>query len=159
MTDQEIAHLISCEKVFCVKPRDASRVNKNMQQRFSVVSSSDQKSFEVFIAHSLIKPLDFSLGLMHDGFLLFRVNGFHGVTRSGFFTAKHHAYPHTHTLTQTDVDRGNPKSPSRIDDVSGEYIDLFTATLYFFRRCGIIGFEKYFETSSQVSLFDPQIER
>ena len=155
MTDQEILQLISCKKVFRTKPRDAIKVNRSMLQRFTVVSSSDNKQFDVFISYALERPMDFSLGLMYNEFLLFRANGFHGVTRSGFFTAKHHAYPHTHTLTKADIDRGNSKKPTSPEDVSGEYIDLSTARLYFFKRCGIIGFKEYFETSRQLSLFDP----
>ena len=70
------------------------------------------------------------------------------------YTAKHHAVAHTHTLTADDIASGRKSSPSRIDEVAGEYVDLLTARLYFFNRCGIMGFEGYFPNGEQVSMFD-----
>ncbi len=155
-TDREIEMLISCPKEFRMRPREMKKVNKNYQQRFSVFSLDTGEEFTVFIAYSQIQELDFSIGLKFGDNLLFRVNGFHGTTRAGYFHAPHHASPHTHTLTHADLCRGNRDKPSSIADMSGQYVDLPTARLYFFKRCGIIGFEQYYEVNQQLSMFDSE---
>lgn len=154
LTDARIAELIACHKEFRSKPRDMAKVNQNYSQRFSVYSTATDAEFQVFITYSQKMPQDFSLGLMYGDYLLFRANGFHGTTRKGFYTARHHAVPHTHTLTADDVACGRKASPSRIDEVAGAYVDLLTARLYFFTRCGIMGFEKYFPGGEQLSMFE-----
>lgn len=154
LTDDKIHELIRCKKGFNSKPREMAKVNQNMSQRFSVVSVDTGNEFQVFINYSLRMPQDFSIGLMYGDFLLFRVNGFHGTTRKGFYLASHHAVPHTHTLTAEDIANGRKAHPSKIEEVPGEYIDLVTARLYFFHYCGIIGFEDFFSDSEQMSMFD-----
>lgn len=154
LTDEKIGELIACPKEFRGKPRDMVKVNQNYAQRFSVFSTDTDAEFSVFISYSQKMPQDFSIGLMYGDALLFRVNGFHGTTRKGFYLAKHHAAPHTHTLTNEDVVAGRKSAPSKIDETAGEYVDLLTARLYFFKRCGIMGYEKYFPEGEQVSMFD-----
>lgn len=154
LTDAEIQRLIRCPKVFVNKPREASKVNKNFYQKFSVKEEATGNCFEVFISWSQKMPMDFSLGLMFGDNLLFRANGFHGTTRAGYFQTEHHAYPHTHTLTEADILAGRKAKPSHVEDVSGEYIDLFTARLYFCKYCGILGYEEYFPTSQQLTIED-----
>jgi len=152
--DDTIAKMITCPKEFKSRPREPMSVNKNISQRFSVFAADTGIEFSVFVTHSQMFPQDFSIGLMLQDYLLFRVNGFHGTTRRGFYSAEHHARPHTHTLTMDDIEAGRKAKPSLITDTSGDYVDLATARLYFFRHCGIMGYEKYFHDSQQLSMFD-----
>lgn len=154
LTDAEINRLIACPKVFLTKPREAVRINKNFQQKFTVQEVETGNRFTVFIAWSQIQPQDFSIGLMFGDNLLFRVNGFHGATRTGYHLARHHAFPHTHTLTVEDIQGGRQTKPSLTTDTTGEYVDLVSARLYFFKHCGIIDFEKYFSSNRQLSIDD-----
>lgn len=154
LTDDEIQRLIVCPKRFISKPREPQRINKNMQQKFTVQGADTGTEFDVFITWSQMQPQDFSIGLMLGDYLLLRVNGFHGITRAGFHTAAHHAVPHTHTLTMVDIENGRARKPSKITNASGEFVDLITAQTFFFRTCGIIGFEQYFPTNKQISIDD-----
>ncbi len=158
LSNSEIERLIVCPKEFRNRPRDMAKVNKNYQQRFSVFSHEGNDEFTVFIAYSQFQPQDFSLGLILKDCLLLRVNGFHGTTRAGYFQTEHHAYPHAHTLTCRDIQRGNRSKPSKITDMTGAYVDLETARLYFFRHCGVLGFEKYFPVNHQISMFEGEQE-
>ena len=157
LTDAEINRLIPCPKVFVAKPREAVHVNKNFQQKFIVQEAETDNQFTAFIAWSEFRPEDFSIGLMFGDILLFRVNGFHGTTRAGYYLTQHHAYPHTHTLTVADIENGRQRNPSLTTDTTGEYVDLISARLYFFRRCGIMGYEKYFSPHKQLSIDDLQL--
>lgn len=85
--------------------------------------------------------------------LLYRCNGYHGTTRAGFFSAPHHAYPHAHLLTVLDIEKGRSKKPSSICDLSGKFINLQTAIIYFCEHCGIIDYERYFNVN-QISFAD-----
>lgn len=154
LTDAAIMQLITCEKTFATKPREAVKVNKNFQQKFVVQSADGVHQFTVFVAWSAFQPQDFSVGLMYGDNLLFRVNGFHGLTRAGYHSADHHAVPHTHTLTMKDIANGRQNKPSKTIDVSGEYVDLVSARLYFFKCCGIIGHEEYFSSDKQITIDD-----
>ena len=154
LDNEMIAHYIVCPKVFRSKPRDPVEVNRNYSQRFAVTSADGNMEFDVFISWSSRNPQDFSIGLMYQDHLLYRVNGFHGTTRQGFYSAVHHAYPHTHTLTKEDIECSRKAKPSLVADATGEYYDLASARLFFFRHCGIMGFEKYFPDSQQLSVFD-----
>nr|DAR23531.1 MAG TPA: hypothetical protein [Caudoviricetes sp.] len=157
LTDAEINRLIVCPKVFLAKPREVVRVNKNYQQKFMVQETETGNQFTVFISWSQVQPQDFSIGLMFGDILLFRVNGFHGTTRAGYYLARHHAHPHTHTLTVEDIENGRQTNPSLTTDTAGEYVDLISARLYFFKHCGIIGYEKYFSSHKQLSIDDLQL--
>ena len=157
LTDTEINRLIACPKVFLTKPREAVRVNKNFHQKFVVQEIGTGNQFTVFISWSQIQPQDFSIGLMFGDNLLLRVNGFHGTTRSGYYLAQHHAHPHTHTLTVKDIENGRQANPSLATDATGEYVDLVSARLYFFKRCGIMDYEKYFSPHKQLSIDDLQL--
>lgn len=152
-SNQDILDLISCEKRFLTKPKKPYDVNQSVTQRFSVFSGVDELQFDVFISSSKKMSRDFSLGLMYSDFLLYRLNGFHGTNRLGFYTIDHHAHPHEHMLTMADIENGRAKRPSQHSDLTGEYIDIFTARLYFFKRCAILGFEEFFEGNQQISLF------
>ena len=154
LTNAEIQQLIACRKVVVSKPREPQRVNKNFQQRFVVRSEETGKEFLVFIAWSQMQPQDFSIGLMWGNYLLLRVNGFHGTTRSGYHQAKHHAAVHTHTLTVEDIQNDRCSKPSKITDASGKYVDLASARLYFFEICGIMGYEECFSSVKQISIDD-----
>lgn len=91
-------------------------------------------------------PMDFSLGLMlYDSMLLIRYNGFHGTTKAGFYNATHHAHVHAHILTIEDIENSREKDPSHIVDLTGEYLDIRTAKVVFFQKCGILDYEKYFD--------------
>lgn len=151
-SNSDIDLLISCPKIFQAPPKKPVTVNRNSSQTFDVFSQDCQLKFSVFISLSLRMPQDFSLGLMYDGFLLIRCNGFHGTTRAGFYTAEHHAHPHAHVLTMEDIENGRSKKPSRVKDLTGEYINLDTAKVFFFKRCGILDYDKYFDIN-QFSLF------
>lgn len=152
-SDQDVLDLISCEKRFQTKPKKPYEVNQSITQRFPVFGKTGELQFDVFISSSKRMPRDFSLGLMYSDFLLYRLNGFHGTNRSGFYTGAHHAHPHAHLLTLADIESGRSKNPSLLSDMTGEYFDLFTARLYFFKRCAILGYEDFFEENQQVSLF------
>jgi hypothetical protein len=145
--------LIKCEKQFISQPKKPIVVNRNEKQKFYLSAPELKAVFEVFFSVSLRMPEDFSLGLMYDNFLLFRCNGFHGTTSKGFFSSEHHAYPHSHILTANDIENGRIKKPSLIADLTGKYIDLDGAKLFFFNQCGIIGYERYFPETRQISLF------
>lgn len=154
LTSEEIRHLISCPKVFVSRPRDPQHINKNFQQRFTVRSTETGKEFSVFIAWSQMQPQDFSIGLMLDNYLLFRVNGFHGTTRASYHQARHHAVAHTHTLTVEDIGNDRSNKPSKITEVDGEYVDIASARSYFFTQCGISGYETYFPSDKQITIDD-----
>lgn len=147
MNDADINFLINCPKVFKSAPKRPSSANRNITQTFSVFGKDSNLEFRVFITYSERMPEDFSLGLMYDGMLLLRCNGFHGTTRAGFFSASHHAYPHYHKLTMEDIECGRSRKPSMIHDLTGKYIDLQTAIVFFCDECGIIDYEKYFEVN------------
>lgn len=154
LTDIDIQNLIACKKVFRARPHAEVIENRNVTQKFSVYSEDGADEFRVFTAYSQRMPSDFSIGLMYNDYQLIRFNGFHGTTAKGFFSAAHHAVPHSHTLTENDIKSGRGKKPSLITELAGEYVDLASARVYFFRHCGIIGYEQYFETHKQLSLFD-----
>lgn len=154
LTDAEIERLITCRKAFVSRPREATRINKNYQQKFIVRNDESGNEFTVFIAWSMLQPQDFSIGLMFGDNLLLRVNGFHGTTRAGYHSSAHHAAPHMHTLTSDDISNGRQSKPSRITDTSGNYVDIVSARLFFFDHCGIIGYEEYFSSGKQMSIDD-----
>lgn len=143
-SNQDIHDLITCNKIFKSAPKRESIVNKNISRKFSVYSQNDNLEFDIFITSSVRMEQDFSLGLLYDNMLLYRCNGFHGTTRAGYYSFSHHAYPHAHILSISDIQSGRAKAPSNIENLTGKYINLNTATLYFFNKCGIIGYEKYF---------------
>lgn len=128
-----------------------------MSQKFSLISIEEPTvEFEVFITYSKRMPEDFSLGLMYKDYLLIRFNGFHGTTRAGFYTSHHHAYPHAHILTIDDIENGRGRKPSSIKDLTGEYINLKTATVSFCEKCGIMDYDRYLdvsELSGQILLY------
>lgn len=143
-SDSDISFLIKCPKIFRSSPRSPSRVNRNVSQSFSVYSRDASFKFDIFITYSELMVQDFSLGLRYQNMLLLRCNGFHGTTRSGFFIADHHAYPHWHMLSMSDIQKGRSLKPSNIQDMTGKYFDLQTATAFFFEECAIIDYERYF---------------
>ena len=151
--DRDIQYLISCEKIFSNPPKRPVFSERDITQRFEVYSKAENLKFNIFIAYSARLPQDFSLGLMYDGLLLIRCNGYHGTTRNGYFNgSNHHAYPHAHLLTMDDIENGRGKKPSHIEDMSGHYMNLLTAEAYFFNRCNILNAERYFDIA-QLSLF------
>lgn len=145
--DKDIDLLIHCPKIFKAAPKNASHINRNVTQSFTVFGQNNNLEFRVFITYSERKPEDFSLGLMYKDMLLFRCNGFHGTTRKGFFSAMHHAYPHSHKLSINDIENNRSRKPSTIQDNTGRYIDLSTAIVFFCDECGIIDYERYFPVS------------
>ncbi len=151
-SDADILSLIHCKKLITKRPRQPSEKNRTVTRKFNVYAPDRELEFSVFIAYSSRMPLDFSLGLMTSDFLLLRCNGFHGTTRDGFVRG-HHAYPHGHLLTMDDIQNGRAKKPSKILDYTGKYLDLHTATGFFFSECGIIDTEDYFNLN-QLSMFD-----
>lgn len=152
-SDDDINELITCPKVFRYAPPKGSEVNKNISQTFKVYGQSNKLEFSVFITHSIRMIQDFSLGLLFNDMLLYRCNGYHGTTRAGFFSTPHHAYPHAHILSLTDIEKGRSKKPSNICDLSGKYINLQTATMFFCEHCGIMNYENYFDVG-QLSFSD-----
>ena len=152
-SDEDIQYLITCEKRFTAPPKRPVYSDRDITQRFEVYSKEIDLKFNVFIAYSARLPQDFSIGLMYNGFLLLRCNGYHGTTRIGYYNnTNHHAYPHAHLLTMRDIESGRGKKPSNIEDMSGNYMNLLTAEAYFFNRCNILDAEKYFDIA-QLSLF------
>lgn len=152
LTDSTIDDLIACEKQFLkAPPKKPRQLNRNIDWRFSVFSVKGEGEFKIFVAQSARMPEDFSIGLMFDQYLLYRVNGFHGTTIRGFHSAPHHAYPHAHKLTVDDISSGRGRKPSFIEDLRGEYTDLLSALLYFFDKCGIINYRKYFSNGEQLT--------
>lgn len=150
--DHEIDEHLHCEKIVLSKPKKPSEKNRNISQRFKIQRRDTKQEYSVFITYSSRMPLDFSLGLMLDDYLLLRCNGFHGTTRDRYL-AGHHAYPHGHLLTMEDIQNGRSKKPSKIIDFTGKYVDLNTATRFFFQECSILDPNDYF-TLMQYSLFD-----
>ncbi len=150
--DQDIEMHIRCEKILLNKPKKPSEKNRNVSQRFSVKATQTGQEYNVFIAFSSRMPQDFSLGLMYEDFLLFRCNGYHGTTKDRFLVS-HHAYPHGHLLTMEDIQNGRGKKPSRIIDLTGKYVDIRTATRFFFQECNIVDSKDFFGLS-QLSLFE-----
>ena len=153
-SDSEIQELIRCRKIFRSKPRKPVSVNKNITQKFNVYGETDHQEFSVFISHSQTIIQDFSIGLVYENMLLYRCNGFHGTTRAGYFSHKHHAYPHSHTLTLEDIENAREKHPSQITDLTGKYVDLNGGILHFFINCGIINYTEYFPNLAQLTIFD-----
>ena len=151
--DRDIEELISCPKIIKIAPKDFHKVNSSMEKRFKLYGKDNDYEFNVFISYSVKMPNDFSLGLIYNDYLLIRCNGFHGTTKSGFYTFKHHAHPHAHILTMDDINNGRSSKPSKILDLTGEYINLKIATAFFCEKCGIIDYDKYFNVS-QLSFDD-----
>lgn len=151
-SNEDILDLIHCKKIIPDQPRRPSEKNRTISQSFKVCSLDGLHEFSVFIAYSGRMPQDFSLGLMYDNHLLLRCNGFHGTTRAGFVNG-HHAYPHGHLLTIDDIQNGRSKKPSKILDYTGKYIDIRTATMFFFGECAIMDDKDYFNLN-QLSMFD-----
>lgn len=152
-SDADIELLIHCPKVFLTKPKKPVITNRNVTQRFSVHEKDSSLEFDIFFSYSEQIPQDFSLGLMCGNMLLFRCNGFHGTTRSGFFSAPHHAYPHSHKLSVEDIKNGRSRKPSIIEDLTGKYVSFQTAIVFFCEECGIMDYEKYFPVT-QLRLAD-----
>lgn len=150
--NKDILELISCPKLFTSVPKKPTLLNKNSMQSFTVQGKGNGLDFNAFICYSARMPQDFSLGLMYDGLLLLRCNGFHGTTKAGFYSAFHHAHPHAHLLTISDIENGRGKKPSCIEDLTGQYINIDTAKAYFFERCSMLEYDKYFDLN-QTKLF------
>lgn len=153
-SDDEIRRMICCEKNITSAQKRFTQINKNMDRRLELESTIGSDSFTVFISYSMLMEQDFSIGLMYDGHLLYRLNGFHGVTKNGFYSAEHHAYPHAHILTMDDIVNGRARKPSYEERLTGEYIDLATASAFFIRRCSITNGNSYFKTDRQMSIFN-----
>ncbi len=141
--DKDIMRLITCPKSILKKPPKPKAVNASVTQRFCVTSQEPSLEFQVFISYSKRMPQDFSIGLMYEDYLLYRCNGFHGTTRKGFYSAPHHAHPHAHILLINDIQNGRGAKPSQIEDLTGEYIDIITATAFFCKKCGIMNYREY----------------
>jgi len=155
-SNEEILDLIQCEKKILKKPPSPKKSNRDIKIKFGLVSSDGSLEYEVFFAQSARFPDDFSLGLMLDKFLLFRCNGFHGTTVSGFYQYSHHAQVHSHTLTLNDIMSGRSDKPSQIKDLTGKYYDFLSAQMYFLQTCGVINYHDYFDFSKlkQLSFSD-----
>lgn len=150
-SDSAILHLIECSKRMIASIPSQKIRNRNYERRFSVFSD-DNDEFKIFITQSIPNPIDFSIGLLFDEYLLFRCNGFHGPTKSGSYQYEHHAIAHTHTLTAEDILNGRERKPTKIENVTGQYIDVESALRYFLRRCGIINFEDFLPQAMQLSI-------
>lgn len=141
----EIDRLITCQKTFqSPPPRFPDQTTQNITFRFNVFGAENHELFLVFFSRSAKMPGDFSLGLRYGDFLLYRCNGYHGTTRNGFYTAPHHAYPHAHILTESDIANARSLKPSSCQNLTGQYVDFPGAVHYFCNKCGIIGYRKYF---------------
>lgn len=153
LSNAEIKSLIECSKLIRKKPPKAKEKNRNLERRFSVYSSETNDEFMVFISGSVKHPNNFSIGLQYSDYLLFRCNGYHGTTRQGFYSHRHHAYPHCHVLTQDDLLHNRENYPSGIENAEGLYFDENTALYYFCTRCGILNYEEFLPEASQVNIF------
>ena len=143
-SDKDITGLIQIEKSIIRAPKKTIDTPSNTLKRYTLKNEENNLEFSFFIAQSVHMPLDFSIGLMYNGYLLYRCNGFHGTTRAGFYSAEHHAYPHAHILSFDDIQRGKGKKPSTIVNLKDKYIDIQSAVVYFCKTCGIINYSKYF---------------
>lgn len=157
LNDSEINRLITCDKILkSAPPKFPHSSNRNIKKTFSVFSADDDEEFSVFFARGMME-FDFSLGLQYlavpEQPLLYRCNGFHGKTRSGFYSTPHHALVHSHTLSEKDISEKRFRKPTTITDLSGEYYDLGSAIHFFCKKCGILGYEKYFSELSQFTLW------
>ena len=154
LNNREIDRLITCQKKFkSIPPRFPDVTVQNITYRFKVYSIENDDEFSVFFAQSAKMPSDFSLGLRYDVFLLYRCNGYHGTTQKGFYTAPHHAYPHSHTLSEADIANSRALKPSNCENLAGEYADFPGAVQYFCNKCGIIDYERYFSHIFQCTLW------
>ena len=155
-SDEEIIKLIKCEKTILKKPSTPKTSNRDIKRSFGVVSADELLKFEVFFAQNARLPTDFSAGLMIEKYLLFRCNGFHGATSTGFHRYGHHAQLHSHTLTLDDIMNGREGKPSKIDDLTGKYYDFQSVQLFFLRTCNISNYQDYFNFSklNQISFDD-----
>ena len=154
LNNTEIERLITCPKIFkTAPPKLPTLQNRNLNLKFKVYSADSDDEFLVFFSRSAKMLLDFSLGLRYDNFLLYRCNGFHGTTKSGFYSAPHHAYPHAHILSETDIEQGRSLKPSNCQDLTGKYIDFAGAVTYFSKKCGIMNYTKYVSDIFQNTLF------
>lgn len=162
LTDKHIQELISCPKrIEGSVPLKSKLVNGNPQIKFNLVqcdTSQNSARFSAFISSCIKRPEDFSIGLLFlyngENYLLYRCNGFHGTTSSGFYSAEHHRYPHAHRLSEADIIRGNIHKPTTILPLTGTYWDERGAIAYFCETCGIINYKKYFSFEEQMSIFD-----
>jgi len=146
-SDEEIIQIIKCEKRILKKPSGPKPSNRETKQKFELETVDGAAKFEVFFAQNSRLPRDFSLGLMVEKFMLIRYNGFHGTTRAGYHRFQHHENPHSHTLTVDDILSSRESAPTKIDDMTGNYLDYEGAKLFFLRSCGIINYADYFDFS------------
>lgn len=156
INNDDIEYLISCEKYITKKPYKFT-TKQSDENRCVLRSTNGEYNFNVFISSSIRYPADFSVGLMYnDTYCLIRCNGFHGANREGFYDAPHHAYPHIHMLSVDDINRHKERDPHYKYDATGEYYKLNDAILYFFKKCNIISYDKYFNPVElgQVKIFD-----
>jgi hypothetical protein len=152
LTDSDILALIACPKRIPRKPPKPDFINRNLSQRFEVVGTENGLSFDVFAKCSSRRPSDFSNGLMLGKYLLYRCNGFHGTTKSGFYLWEHHAYPHAHILTMEDIKNGRESAPRKMEDLSSEFSSFPEAQFYFMQHCGIINISDYFDNNIQLPI-------
>jgi len=155
-SDEEILNLIKCDKAICKKPPAPKESNRDTKRKFMVVSTEKSLELDVFFAQNIRLPNDFSIGLMFENFLLFRCNGFHGTTVAGYHKYDHHAQVHSHTLTFDDIMNGRKNHPSKIEVLTGKYVDFESAQLFFLQTCGINNYQDYFDFSKldQMSIYD-----
>ena len=155
-SNEHINELIVCEKVLKSKPKKPVEKNRNLDQRSDVYGKDNDELFRVFVTQSTQMQQEFSIGLMYENHLLIRVNGFHGTTKAGFYTAEHHKYPHAQILTEEDIKSSRELTPSHIEDLTGKFSNLSYALLYFFERCNIINYQGYFDlpNKNQMSFLD-----
>ena len=153
LSDQRIAQLIAMEKKIVKRPpklfveRQGSR-----HMNFTLSDEGEKLDFSVFVRQNMRLTSNFSIGLMQGEYTLLRCNGFHGTTRSGYYSAEHHAYPHMHILSEADIRGGRTREPSTHEDMSGAYHSFESAIIYFCRKCAIIGYEDYFTAHEQISI-------
>ena len=162
ITNELLEEIIRCPKIICrVEPKKPRIENRNMRRTFYLTSQDGKYNFNVFERQSTEFLEDFSYGLVwtnanehigvNQNLILFRCQGPHDGRRP-IGTDVHHSY-HTHVLSSDDIIQKRYRKPSERND-SDKFTTFSQASFYFFQLCGIINIEEYFESESQMTLYE-----
>lgn len=148
--------LIKCTKIIKKTPPQRQRLISGSYRLDFEVANDQGDIFNIFSRQLVKLPADFSIGLKYKEYTLIRVNGWHGLTKKGFYSSDHHRISHLHLLTEEDIRNRQYARPSGTQSTQGNYFDFWSAFAFFCRYCGIINFEQYFSNNMQTSLFDKE---
>lgn len=119
--------------------------------------SSDEE-FTVFTRQNIVFIENFSIGLRYQTndpklgtVTLVRYNGPHG--EYSRHPDGHHAVPHIHRITATEIASGSTQPQERDREITDRYSTFETALVVFFADIGAINYGEYFPELLQGRLF------